>query len=183
MKKWFIYIAVLFLFVEVSAQKYITKNGNITFFSETPIETIEAINQQVNCALDIKTGDLVFKVLIKSFEFEKSLMQEHFNENYMESDKIPNAMFKGKVVNLSSIDFTKDGTYDAEIEGEMTIHGVSKQIKISGIFDVKNGQIEGMSVFNVAPSDYDIKIPKAVMGKIADNLEVTIKVLLKELKK
>lgn len=183
MKNWLVLIAVLFLFIEVNAQKYITKNGNIRFYSETPVETIEAINQQVNSALDIETGDFVFKVLIKSFEFEKSLMQEHFNENYMESDKIPNAMFKGKVVNISSVDFTKDGTYETEIEGEMTIHGVTKQIKEKGTFEVKDGRIKGTSVFNVAPEDYKIKIPKAVMGKIADKLEVTVNVLLEELKK
>jgi polyisoprenoid-binding protein YceI len=183
MKNWLILIAFLFLIIEVNAQKYITKNGNIRFYSETPVETIEAINQQVNSALDRETGDFVFKVLIKSFEFEKSLMQEHFNENYMESDKFPNAMFKGKVLNISSIDFNKDGTYDAEIEGEMTIHGVTKQIKEKGAFEVKEGRIIGTSIFKVAPEDYDIKIPKAVMGKIADNLEVTVKVILEEHKK
>ena len=77
------------------------------FYSETPMETIKADNKQVNSALDSQTGDFVFKVLIKSFVFEKALMQEHFNENYMESDKFPNATFQGKVTNISSIDFPK----------------------------------------------------------------------------
>ena len=84
-----------------NAQKYITKNGYIKFYSETPIETIEAHNRQVNSALDRETGDFVFKVLMRSFEFEKALMQEHFNENYVESENFPNATFKGKVTNLA----------------------------------------------------------------------------------
>jgi len=71
----------------------------------------------VNAALDTESGDFVFRVLIRSFEFEKALMQEHFNENYLESHKFPNASFQGKVTNLSEIDFTKDGTYEATVEG------------------------------------------------------------------
>ena len=108
----FLFIGLISTF-SLQAQKYMTKNGNIKFYSETPMETIEATNNQVNAALDTQTGDLVFKVLIKSFQFEKALMQEHFNENYMESDKMPNSTFKGKVTNLSAIDFTKEGTYEA----------------------------------------------------------------------
>ena len=100
-------LSIVFILVASAgySQKYITKNGYIKFYSETPMETIEAHNRQVNSALDISTGDFVFKVLIKSFEFEKALMQEHFNENYMESDKFPDATFTGKITNLSSINF------------------------------------------------------------------------------
>jgi len=159
----------------VQAQKYMTKNGNIKFYSETPIETIEATNNQVNAALDSQTGDLVFKVLIKSFQFEKALMQEHFNENYMESDKLPNSTFKGKVTNLSSIDFSKEGSYEAMIEGDMTIHGVTKQISEKGTFTVKPGdKIHGYSKFNIKPADYEIKIPGTVVKNIAETIEVTV---------
>ena len=101
-------------YLEVSAQRYITKNGHIKFYSETPMETIEANNHQVNSALDIATGDFVFKVLMKSFEFEKALMQEHFNENYVESDKYPNATFKGKVLNISEYDFKSNNSFDVD---------------------------------------------------------------------
>jgi polyisoprenoid-binding protein YceI len=173
------FIAILFIGLLSSysghSQKYMTKNGNIKFYSETPVETIQAINNQVNAAMDIQTGDLVFKVLIKSFQFEKALMQEHFNENYLESDKFPNSTFKGKVTNLSSIDFTKEGTYDAVIEGDMTIHGVTKTISEKGIYTVQAGdKIHGISKFNIKPSDYDIKIPGTVIKNIAETIEVTV---------
>ena len=163
----------------VQAQKYMTKNGNIKFYSETPMETIEANNNQVNAALDSQTGDLVFKVLIKSFQFEKALMQEHFNENYLESDKFPNSTFQGKVTNLSSVNFAKEGTYEAIIEGDLTIHGVTKKISEKGTFTVKAGdKIQGNSKFNVKPADYDIKIPGAVVKNIAEILEVTVDIEL-----
>ena len=166
----------------VQAQKYMTKNGNIKFYSETPIETIEATNNQVNAALDSQTGDLVFKVLIKSFQFEKALMQEHFNENYMESDKFPNSTFVGKVTNLSAIDFSKEGTYEATIEGDLTIHGVTKKISEKGTFTVKAGdKIHGISKFNVKPADYSIKIPGAVVKNIAETIEVTVDIELSKM--
>jgi polyisoprenoid-binding protein YceI len=166
----------------VYAQKYMTKNGNIKFYSETPMETIEANNNQVNAALDTQTGDLVFKVLIKSFQFEKALMQEHFNENYMESDKFPNSTFKGKIANLSSIGFSKEGTYEAVIEGDMTIHGVTKKISEKGTFTVKAGdKIHGSSIFNVKPADYEIKIPGTVVKNIAETLEVTVDIELSKM--
>lgn len=161
------------------AQKYMTKNGNISFFSETPMETINADNNQVNAAIDTQTGDVVFKVLIKSFQFPKALMQEHFNENYMESDKYPNSIFRGKISNLSTIDFSKEGTYDAVIEGDMTIHGVTKAISEKGTFTVESGEkIHGQSKFLVKVADYDIKIPGTVINNIAETIEVTVDIEL-----
>jgi polyisoprenoid-binding protein YceI len=169
---------ILFAFTG-QAQKYMTKTGFIRFFSETPIETIQADNKQVNAAFDTQTGDLVFKVLMKSFMFEKALMQEHFNENYVESDKFPNATFQGKVANLSAVDFSKTGTYDVNIEGDLTIHGVTRKISEKGTFEVKGGdKIHGKSKFMVKPADYDIKIPGAVVKNIAESIEVTVDVEL-----
>ena len=183
MKKVISFIAlVMFLSSGVFAQKYITKNGYISFYSSTPVEDIEAHNRQVNAALDISTGDIVFKVLIKSFEFEKALMQEHFNENYMESHKFPNAVFKGKVANAAQISFDKDGEYAAEIEGELTIHGVTNKVSEQGTFTVKDGQIWGMSAFKVLLEDYDIKVPKAVVNNIAESIEIKVDVKLQPLK-
>lgn len=165
-----------------NAQKYMTKNGNISFYSETPMETIKALNNQVNAALDIQTGDMVFKILIKSFQFEKALMQEHFNENYLESDKFPNSTFQGKITNLTAINFSKEGTYEAVIEGDMTIHGVTKKISEKGTFTVKAGdKIEGHSKFNVKPADYNIKIPGAVVKNIAETIEVTVEIGLSKM--
>lgn len=133
----------------VEAQKYITKTGKVRFFSDAPLEKVEAVNNQVNAVLDVASGDMVFKVLIKSFVFEKALMQEHFNENYMESDKFPVSTFTGKVTNISGMDFSKDMKYTAEVEGTLTIHGVSRPVKTQGTLESKNGKIEGKSVFTV----------------------------------
>ncbi len=165
------------------SQKYITKNGYVKFYSETPVETIEAHNRVVNSALDIATGDFVFKVLIKSFEFEKALMQEHFNENYMESDKFPDATFSGKITNLAAIDFTKDGKYEADVEGDLKIHGETNKVKEKGTFEVSSGKIKGISVLMVHLADYKIKIPNTVVNNISEDIEVTVEVNLEELKK
>jgi polyisoprenoid-binding protein YceI len=168
--------------VTVFGQNFVTKTGHIKFYSDTPIETIEAHNKAVNSALNPKTGDFVFKVLIKSFEFEKALMQEHFNENYMESDKFPNAVFRGKVDNLSNIDFGNDGVYDAVIKGDLTIHGITKAVEEKGTLSMKNGKIQGTSVFKVLLEDYEIKVPGAVKKQISESIEVTVDVMLEEVK-
>jgi polyisoprenoid-binding protein YceI len=182
MKKMFgLIILFLFLINGSFAQKYLTKTGKINFFSKSPLENIEGHNKQVNAALDITTGDFVFKVLMKSFEFEKALMQEHFNENYIESDKYPNSIFSGKVVNLSEIDFTKEGKYNAVVEGNLTIHGVTKHIKESGVFEVKDGKIRGTSQFDILVEDFQISIPNAVINNVAKSIQVTVDVLLEKL--
>lgn len=183
MKKSILLLGISIIALTAFSQKYLTKNGLIKFYSETPIETIEANNLQVNSALDISSGDFVFKVLMKSFEFEKALMQEHFNENYVESDKFPNATFKGKITNLKDVDFTTDGEYETLVDGELTIHGVTNKVSKKGTFTVKEGQIIGLSSFIVNPEDYDIKIPKTVVDNIAEEIEVTVEVKLDEYKK
>jgi polyisoprenoid-binding protein YceI len=183
MKKTTIFIAIIMLATISFGQRYITKNGHIKFYSETPMESIEAHNRQVNSVLDIATGDFVFKVLMKSFEFEKALMQEHFNENYVESDKYPNATFKGKVANLNDLDLTKDGQHEAVIEGELTIHGETQNIQTTGTFDVAGNVINGTSVFMVKPEDYKIKIPNTVMNNIAEEIEVTVDIKLEAFQK
>ncbi len=169
--------------LQSNAQKFITKNGNVVFYSDGPMEKIEARNNQVNSALNIKTGDFVFKILMKSFVFEKALMQEHFNENYVESDKFPVAIFKGKVTNISNIGFTNKGEYDVSIEGELTIHGETNKITSNGIFDISKNEIKGTSKFYIALDDYNISIPGAVTGKIAEEIEISVEVLLKPLNK
>lgn len=169
--------------MSTSGQRYITKTGYIWFYSDAPLEKNEAHNRQVNAALDIQTGDFVFKVLMKSFIFEKALMQEHFNENYVESDKFPNATFKGKVVNMDEIDFSKPGGYEAVVEGELTIHGETNKVKEKGMFEVSSGTIEGTTKFTIQLSDYKIDIPGAVAGKLSETIEITVDIDLKPLKK
>ena len=116
-------IAATLLSTSLFAQdKYFTKTGKISFFSKAIIENIEAHNRSVTCVLDTKTGNVQFSVPIKGFEFEKALMQEHFNENYLESDKYPRGEFKGQIVNNSEIDYTKDGVFQGKVKGKLTIH-------------------------------------------------------------
>jgi hypothetical protein len=158
----------------LQAQKYITKNANIRFYSDAPAEKIEAVNNQVNCALDASSGDLVFKVLMQSFQFEKALMQEHFNENYVESPKFPNATFIGKIDGISTIDFLKNGKYDVLVNGNLTMHGITKPIIEKGTVEVIDGKVNANSKFHIAIADYDIKVPSAVVGKIAEKVEITV---------
>lgn len=180
--KFKLLVLAMLVSVITFGQNYITKTGHIKFYSETPIETIEAHNHAVNSALNPETGDLVFRVLIKSFEFEKALMQEHFNENYMESDVYPNATFKGKIGNLDEIKFFTDGSYDAIIKGDLTIHGVTKAIEEKGTFVVKEDMIQGKSIFNVLLEDYKIKVPGAVKKQISESIEVSVDIMLEEVK-
>jgi hypothetical protein len=169
--------------IQVQAQKYITKNALIHFFSETPAEKIEANNNQVNCALDSKTGDFIFKVLMQSFQFERALMQEHFNENYVESHLYPNSTFIGKVGGIENIDLSKNGTHEVTVTGTLTMHGVSKAVTEKGTLEVIDGKIKAKSVFNIVIADYNIKVPSAVMGKIADKMEVRVDATLEKFTK
>lgn len=170
--------ALLSISYHVSGQKFATKNGHIKFYSESPLEKIEAHNRQVNAAFDQQSGFFVFKVLMKSFAFEKALMQEHFNENYVESDKFPNATFLGKVTNLAEVDFSKDGTYPVTVDGKLTLHGETKAVHEKGTFEVKQGKILGKAKFNLLLSDYKVSIPGTVANNISKTIEITVDIIL-----
>jgi hypothetical protein len=174
MKRLAVFFFLLSITFAVNAQKYMTKNGYIGFFSHTPMEDIKGDNNQVAGVLDISTGDMVFQALIKSFHFDRALMEEHFNENYMESDKFPKSSFKGKITNLSSVNFSKNGTYDVTVEGELTIRDVTNKISSNGTIEVVTGGINANSKFNIPPEEYKINIPGVVREKIAKNIEVTV---------
>ncbi|MFC2107007.1 YceI family protein [Bacteroidota bacterium] len=183
MKKYSLIILILLLGCSLQAQKFISKNGHIKFYSETKIETIEAHNHQVNCALNTKTGDFVFKVLMKAFEFKKALMQEHFNENYVESDKFPNATFKGKIENLEEVDFDIAGIFDVVVKGELSLHGITKNVSEKGTLEVKNGFIIAKSTFKIKLEDYDIKVPNTVINNISETIDIIVDVSMEEYKK
>jgi polyisoprenoid-binding protein YceI len=176
MKNILFILLSLGLFQITNAQKYISKNGHIWIYSYTPMEEIEGHNHQVVSILDAVTGDLQFTLLVKSFEFKVALMQEHFNENYMESDKFPKSSFKGKITNLNKIDFKKDGVYPAEVSGELTIHGVTKPVSSMGTMEVKGGINTAKAKFTVSPKDYNIEIPALVENKIAKTIDVNVDV-------
>ncbi|HEY0108825.1 MAG TPA: YceI family protein, partial [Fibrella sp.] len=159
-------------------QKFMTRTGKITFFSSTPIENIEAVNNDVSSVMDAKSGELVFMVPIKSFRFENATMQGHFNESYMESDKFPRAEFRGKILNLGDVNLAKDGTYNTKVSGKMTIHGVTRDVTAPGTITVKGGKLTATSKFNVRTADYGIKIPAMTAKKIAESIEVTVNSIL-----
>lgn len=167
----FVTIACIF---SASAQRQFTKTGHIWFYSHAPLEDITAHNYQVTSVLDTKTGDMAFKVAMNAFQFEKALMQQHFNEKYVESDKFPESVFKGKITDISGIDFSKDGSYKVTAEGELTIHGVTKPVKAEGTIIVKARKVYAQSLFKVAVADYEIKIPAAVRDNIAPEVDVHV---------
>jgi hypothetical protein len=174
MKRLLLFVFFLGIVLAANAQKFMTKNGFISFYSHTPMEDIKGDNNQVVGVLDISTGEMVFQALIKSFHFDRALMEEHFNENYMESDKIPKSVFKGKITNMASVDFTKNGTYNVTVDGDLTIHDVTNKISTKGTIEVVSGGINANSKFNIVPEDYKIVIPGVVRDKFDKSLEVTI---------
>ena len=153
---------------------YFTKTGHIWFFSSAPLEDIEAHNRQVTSIIKTETGEMVFKVLMKGFQFEKALMQEHFNEKYVESDLYPESTFKGRIVNISELDFESEGTYKVQVEGDLLIHGVTKPVNAQGTLEVKENKILGKCTFQVAVADYEIKIPGAVKDNIAEVIDIHV---------
>lgn len=173
---------MLAAFIPGFSQKLFTRDAKIKFSSDTPMEKIEGLNKSGTCVLDAATGKMEWKVLIKGFLFEKALMQEHFNENYMESSKFPNATFSGTVSNLNEVNFGKDGTYNAKVKGKMTIHGVTKDIEVPGTIKVGGGNIELNANFGVACADYGIAIPAVVKDNVAKEIKVMVNALLKPMK-
>ena len=176
MKKLLFFFLLAGFVLSANAQKYMTRNGYIGFYSHTPMEDIKGDNNQVASILDTSTGEFVFQVLIKSFHFEKALMEEHFNENYMESEKFPKSSFKGKITDLASVDFSKPGNYDVTVEGDLNIHNVTNKVIVKGNVEVISGGINANSKFNIVPEDYKINIPGVVRDNIAKNLEVTVSI-------
>lgn len=167
----------------VNAQdKYFTKTGRIEFFSKAPMEDIEARNKTASAILDTKTGVMQFSVLMKGFEFEKALMQEHFNENYVESNKYPKGEFKGTITNNGDINYAKDGSYSAKVKGKLTIHGVTRDVETTGTIRVDGGVLDASSSFNIKLSDYNISIPGVVKDKLSNNIRIAVDCKLTPLK-
>lgn len=158
---------------------YFTRTGFVSFFSSTPVEDIQAKNNQTSCILDLETGKTSFRIPIRGFEFPNALMQEHFNENYLESEKYPNASFNGKIENWGSLEIN-ESPQEVVIVGEMSIHGVTKEIKETGIISRKSNKIFGKSTFVVKLEDYNIKIPKIVIKNIAESIKINIELDLKK---
>lgn len=151
----------------------ISRTSTTTFYSHAPLEDIEAVNNRTTAALNLEKGEIVVKMLIKHFEFENALMQEHFNENYMESEEFPSAIFKGTLTMDEPIDLNVDGDYEVEVAGTLTIHGVEQPHTGTATITVADRQVSGKAVFIARPKDFDIEIPTVVVRNIAEEIEVT----------
>ena len=165
-----IIIALLLISQWGVAQKYKSSDGIIKFYSEEVLEDITAINKDVKSIFDSKTGQLVFSVPISSFDFEKSLMQEHFNEKYMETEKYPKATFKGNLTNYK----VNQKNPEVWAEGELEVHGVKQHIKVNGSLNFGNNKMILNCVFNVKLVDYNIDVPELMFQKIAEEIEITV---------
>jgi hypothetical protein len=174
MKHLLILVAAISLTATCLAQKiYSTKTGKISFFSSTPLEDIEAKNSEVESKLSPPTGQVIFTLLMKGFQFENELMEEHFNENYVESTKYPKADFKGFITNIKDINFSKDGTYPANVKGMLTLHGVTKEQTSNGTITVSGTKVTAKSKFNITLKDYNIG-GSLIGKKIASQVAVTV---------
>jgi len=164
--------SVLFC-INTNAQQYVGKKGIISFFSEAPLEDISAVNKNVAAVYDAKRKEVIFQMFIKDFVFSKALMQEHFNENYMESDQFPKATFVGKVINHKN--------NIATVEGNLSMHGETNTISVDGHFHVNDKAAQVSDVrFSVRLKDYKIKVPKIVMYNIAEEIDIKVDIEMKK---
>lgn len=151
-----------------NAKQFVDSQGEITFFSYTSVENIKASNNQVVSIFAPETNQLVVKILMRAFVFEKALMEEHFNESYIESDLFPNAIFQGNVIDFDSI----SNLQTKKIEGEFTMHGVTKEISLRAKILKSDKTFQFSGTFEVAVKDYDIKIPALLAPNIAETISV-----------
>lgn len=173
-RTWFTVFAFAGTVGIMNAQLYKNKEGAgiISFFSKAPLEDIEGVNKKVTMVLKTSTNDVQFGVTMLNFKFSKPLMEEHFNENYVESDKYPICTFKGKI--NESIDYTKDGEHKVTVKGTMDLHGVTKEVEIPGTLTIKGGNILMNSKFKIKVADYKIKVPSMYVQNIAEEVDVTV---------
>ena len=153
-------------------ERYFTRTGTIAFFSETPMENIEAHNYKVTSVWDATTGAVEFAALIKAFEFEKALMQEHFNENYMETAVYQEATFSGKII--EDIDLSVPGTYSVRAKGKLNVHGIEQERIIKSTVESKENVLIVRSDFTVLLAEHNISIPRIVYQKIAEEIQVHV---------
>lgn len=157
-------------------QRYVVESGSIAFFSKATIEDIRSENKKVSSIFSVSTGNVAFSVPIRGFQFEKHLMQEHFNDKYLESHRFPTATFTGMI---TGFDQNKSGVQDVRAHGRLTIHGVVQDIDVPGTFQNNNGKIILKSDFKLKLADYGVKIPQLLWQNIAEVVDVTINLTYK----
>ena len=174
LKKLFI---LIFLAASIGASgqgKFIAKNAYISFYSSTPLEDILGESNEAVTILNAETGEIGFQALMTTFHFKRALMEEHFNENYMESAKFPKARFNGKIEGFNK-EMLNAPVANIKVTGPLNVHGVEKTITVTGTLGIENGKLVGTSKFKVTPEDYGIVIPSLVRDKIGKEMEITVK--------
>lgn len=161
-----------------NAQIYKAKDGGtvISFYSKSPLEDIDAINKGAIVVMNTNTNDIQVRVTIQNFKFKNALMEEHFNENYMESQKFPNAVFKGKI--NEKVDYTKDGETKVTVTGKMEIHGVTKNETYAGTLTKKGNEILIKTKFKIKVADYGIEVPSLYVKNIAEIVDIDVSSVL-----
>jgi polyisoprenoid-binding protein YceI len=176
MKPYITLALLVCLQINATCQKFTLEKSSVTFFSDATIEDITASNKKTVSIFNLTTTDIVFSVPIAEFQFDKSLMQEHFNEKYMESDKFPKSTFQGKIIG-----FNTGQTIEQEVRavGKLTIHGITRDIELPGTIQKTGDNISMKSKFIVKLQDYKIEIPQLLWENIAEQVEVTVEFLFK----
>ncbi len=174
LKKLFILILLASTVGAFGQGKFISKNAFISFYSSTPMEDILGECNEAVTILDSKNGEIVFQGIMTTFHFKRALMEEHFNENYMESSKFPKTKFKGKIEGFKKEMLTSP-VANIKITGVLNVHGVDKTITVPGTIGLQDGKLVGTSKFKVAPEDFGIVIPSLVRDKIGKEMEITVK--------
>lgn len=157
--------------LSAAAQKYISEKSFVSFFSDASIEDIKAENTKSTSLLDLASQDIAFSMLIAEFKFDKKLMQQHFNEKYLESEKYPKSTFAGKVFGFSA---GATGQQNVTVKGKLTIHGVAREVEVPGTMQMANGQIMADAKFSVKLEDYNVPRPQILWKNIAEQVEVTV---------
>ena len=174
LKKLFILVLLVASVGAFGQGKFIAKNAYISFYSSTPLEDILGESNEAVTILNAETGEIGFQALMTTFHFKRALMEEHFNENYMESTKFPKSKFNGKIDGFNK-DMLNAPVANITVTGKINVHGVEKTITVPGTLGLENGKLVGTSKFKVTPEDYGITIPSLVRDKIGKEMEVTVK--------
>lgn len=179
MKKLFLVQLLLLTTISFAQDKIITKNGKVTFEASVPaFEEVKAKNEGVTCVINTKTGEIASLILVKGFRFKTALMEEHFNENYIESSKFPKATFKGKIENFDVTKLTANGK-DFTIKGKLELHGKSKDISVTVNIKKTADGVSLNSDFFINTDDYDIDIPSVVSKKVSKKVAVKLDFTMK----
>ena len=179
MKNLVLFSAFLLTTMSFAQDKIITKNGKVSFEASVPaFEEVKAKNDGVTCVINTKTGEIASLILVKGFRFKTALMEEHFNENYIESDKYPKSTFRGKIDNFDMSKLTASGK-DFTIKGKLELHGKTKDITITANIKKTADGVSLTSDFYVNTDDYDIEIPSVVSKKVSKKVAIKLDFTMK----